>query len=255
MATSNLLKDTGILIRTYHKDAERLFLCLKSIQCFAHVMKVTVVCPSSSKEVIEKTCLQFDWVELKTCANYQNDFIGQQITKLLADMFVDSNFILHIDSDCIFTQQVDEADLFFDKKPILYFRPYSFFYEQGINMPWQTITSKFLKRQTDYEFMRRFPLVYDRTAYSSLRSYYNEQFNDDIEEVLSKVSGDYFSEFNLLGSFVYYFRPDLAHFIDTNQGPVRPAVVRQGCLYQSRDDRSLSTEERELLEKILQSEV
>jgi len=36
------------------------------------------------------------------CEEYEDDYIGQQITKLNADNFTDAPLIAHIDSDCIF---------------------------------------------------------------------------------------------------------------------------------------------------------
>ena len=46
-------------------------------------------------------------VVIRHCHNYENDYIGQQITKLHADTYSDASVILHLDSDQVFVAPCD----------------------------------------------------------------------------------------------------------------------------------------------------
>jgi hypothetical protein len=64
------------------------------------------------------------------------------------------------------------------------------------------------------------------------------------------VAGDHFSEFNLMGAFSYY--DDYRYHKHINAlGKDVPLFVRQMCLFNSRNDRTIPADELKFLENLL----
>ncbi len=241
----------GFFCRTYHKDAARLDYLLRSIDRFAEGFEgITVACPADSHDAIAPVVEKFPFARLVLCNRSDNDFIGQQVTKLTADRYAPYDIISHIDSDCILNKTVSPADLMLNGKPILYMVPYSYFYEHNINMPWQTVTSGFARRQVDYEFMRQFPMSYPRELYADLGSWISSAHGYEIDVLSEHVQGDYFSEFNLLGAFSFYHSSQYHSFVNCLEVAPR-SYAEQFCLFSSREDRSIQRDDRERLDQLL----
>ena len=237
--------------RTYARDADRLRYLLRSIEKFANGFDgIVVACPEASLGAIFKTALDFHNVEVLPCNTSDYDFIAQQITKLTAYRYCDADVIVHIDSDCIFTKPFSPADLYHDDRILLLNCPYSYFYSEGVNCPWQSVTSQFAKRQVDREFMRQFPLCYPRELYQDLEAWFVQNHGYPIDAIASHVNGDHFSEFNLLGAFSFYSSINYHSHIDSLQQQM-PSFVQQMCLYDSRNDRSIPQSELAYLEEFL----
>ncbi|SMF43084.1 hypothetical protein SAMN02982917_2184 [Azospirillum oryzae] len=244
--------DCGIFIRTYYKDCERLEFTLRSIRKFCSGFSgVTVACPENSIDLVSAVTKSTGFDSPILCNHLSNDFIGQQITKLNADKYCKYDYICHIDSDCIFVRETNPSDLFLEGRPLMLMAPYNYFYGARHNVPWQTITSKFVGRQVDYEFMRRFPLTYPRQMYIDLRDHFHNFHNYEINEVWKHIWGDYFSEFNLMGAFSFYSDSKYHSFSDVTINGVPEVIVKQYCLVSSRDDRTISASDRDEIERIL----
>jgi hypothetical protein len=93
-----------IFVRTYFRDFRWLELSLLSIIKFVEgFRRIVIVMPASSLDRLRgiglSACEQIIVLE---CQEYPDDYLGQQITKLSADLFTDAPLIVHVDSDCIF---------------------------------------------------------------------------------------------------------------------------------------------------------
>lgn len=245
----------SLLVRTYTDDAERLEFLLKSVEKFCTSFdEYVVVCRDRCRPVIAPVVDRYRRFELKICPDYEFDYIGQQITKLRSHLYTKSDFVVHVDSDCIFVKQFDFSAHFFNGLPILYHREYDYFYREKIDMPWQYITSKFLCRQVDYEFMALFPLIYPRRLYVELEEWFNSTHDFCYEAIEPRLKIRHeFSEFNLLGAFSYY-RPNLAkpYHLHLNWGECNPEhYVKQFCLSGGRADRSIGVDEFEEIKDII----
>lgn len=93
-----------IFIRTYFRDFRWLELSLLSIAKFVKgFRRIVIVMPSSSLDRLRGSELtSAKHVIVHTCQEYPDDYIGQQVTKLSADLYTDAPLIAHIDSDSIF---------------------------------------------------------------------------------------------------------------------------------------------------------
>ena len=205
-ASDSLYRSKGILIRTYDKDAPRLYFALASIQRFCTGYdSVTVVCQATSAYAVRPVVEKFDFVSLKICPAYPNDYIGQQITKLRSHLYVPEDLIYHMDSDCMFRDNTDLSYYLVDGLPILQYRFYDELYRLAAFVPWQEPTSRFLRRQVDFEFMCGFPFAYPRELTVDLERWFEESNGysyDEIEKHIPFVNN--FSEYNLMGAFSYF---------------------------------------------------
>ncbi len=249
-----MTKSFGLFIRTYHRDAPRLRYLLRSIATYCTGFEqVVVVCPVGSETAVAPVVAEFPFAELKLCQNYDNDFIGQQITKLTASSYIDTDFIAHVDSDCVFAQPFSPACFMAGEKPALYHREYEFFYRNKVRMPWQNITSQLMCRQVDFEFMALFPIFYPREIYTDLEAWILENHGityASIENLI--VHKDHFSEFNILGAFSYYEGGDRYHE-HRNWGIINPThYLRQFCTEKGREDRDLDDSEAALIEGMIE---
>jgi hypothetical protein len=152
------------------------------------------------RDVVEK----FPGVSLKICPYFSDDYASQQFTKLRSHIYISTDFVFHVDSDCVFKKRFSPEDYFYDSLPILYHREYDFFYRKRIRMPWQSGTSYILRQQVDFEFMALFPLVYPRELYQNLEDWFGENHGILYEDLPSVVNiRSDFSEFNVMGAFSY----------------------------------------------------
>ena len=95
--------DCGILIRTYYRDADWLRYCLRSVKRYCEGFSdVVVSCAPSSQAVISVVCAEEGVAPPKLSPEFASDYLGQQITKLYADRFVDAEHVMHVDADCVF---------------------------------------------------------------------------------------------------------------------------------------------------------
>ncbi len=237
--------DCGILIRTYHKDANWLRWCLRSIRKHCRgFSQVVVVCNPASVDAITPVTVQEGFGPPQVFPEFRYDYLAQQITKMYADKFLTTDFVMHVDSDCVFTEPTTPEDFFRDGKPVLYCCPYDVCYRTAhISAVWQTPTSMWLQRQTDFEFMRRFPMVYPREVYGLVREHFEKTHGMDLGKAFSDRTDENFSEFNYIGSFLYYEAPHLMTFHDTSKNPDVPRLKMKQFGLRGRDDRSISEEE------------
>ncbi|QTC91183.1 DUF6492 family protein [Brevundimonas goettingensis] len=240
----------GILIRTYEKDAARLGFCLASIARFCSGFDdVVIVCQEKAVEFIRPIVNASPVGRLKICPAYENDYIGQQITKLRATDYIDTDYICHVDSDCVFFEAFKPQDYFFDDKPAMYYKDYDWFYRQKHLNPWQFITSRLMNRQVDYEFMALFPLIYPKELYKDLEAWFVEANGYTYEELEAKlIIPNQVSEFNLMGAFSYYEGGGKYHtFLDWGENPIKH-YLKQYCT-DAWVDREISDEEYEELRR------
>jgi hypothetical protein len=188
-----------ILIRSYWKDFAWLELCLQSIAQYARGFRsVIVVVPEASRPWLKRFHLAAPRLEVAFCANYRDDYLGQQVTKLLADTYTDAPFICHLDSDCILVRPVAPDELIEDGRPRVVMRPYE---QLGRHWPWQRPTEEFLRTAVTHDFMQRPPFVYPRWIYPELRDFARAAHTLELERYILTCPTRGFSEFNVLGAF------------------------------------------------------
>jgi hypothetical protein len=233
-----------IFIRTYARDIEALQYCLKSIDKFCKgFRKIIITCPAKDRHLLGYN----PKYEVHTVQHYQNDYLGQQITKLLAHEFSnDSDFIFFIDSDCVVTEPISPKSFMSkDGRPQILKTSYE---ELGDTVPWKSITEKALGWKIDYEYMRRLPQMYHREHLSQLRNFLQIRHTKRIETYIMEQPHNAFSEFNVLGAFCDKYYNNMYEFIDTADN-IPKAVVMQYWSHDMHNDNKESMVKK--IEKIL----
>ena len=181
-----------------------------------------MVIPRSSEPWLRRIALPGN-ARIEYCRDYRDDYLGQQATKLLADTFSDSDYICHVDSDCMFSRPTSPLDLIVDGKPIILMQPCSLL---GRHRPWQKPTEKFLGCPMSYDFMRYPPFTFPRYLYPVLRQQAVQAHGVDIETYVSAQPPRGFSEFNALGAFAWQHHPESFVWVDTSVSPPREPHCR-----------------------------
>ena len=202
-----------ILLRSYYKDFGWLSFCLRSIAKYCHGFRdVVVVVPEDSRERLRLA--EATPAHVQYCPQFPDDYLGQQVTKLYADTYTDADFIIHVDSDCIFRRACSPLDLCKGERPHLLVTSCSQFPGRA---PWQVATERFLRSRISYDFMRRQPLMYPRWIYGELRQYARNLHKRELADYVMDQPPLGFSEFNALGAFAYSFYRSAFHWVETDE--------------------------------------
>lgn len=229
----------NIFIRTYKNDLPWLQYCLRSIHKYVTGYDKIIVCiPENQVSLLN----DFNLPKVIACPIYKDDYLGQQISKLNADIYCESEYVLYVDSDCVFTKPFDCNSLFFNGKPIVYKTHYD---KVGDAICWKEITEKTLNRPVEWEFMRRLPLLYKSETIKDLREYIELIHGKDLETYVVSQPNRHYSEFNSLGAFAYFFCNEEYHFHDTDYG------IDENCLVQHFSWGGITAEIREKIEGYL----
>lgn len=216
---------TDILLVTYRKDYDWAVFCIRSIAKFAKGFGgVSIVCPVDDSAMFVSLASRFERddlpIQVKTYIPKKGyEFNHHQVMKCYSDVLCpNAAYILHIDSDCIFTEEVTPADYFTESKPQLLIRTYKLSEPWYI---WQGPTNKALGMTCNYETMARHPAVHHCNTYKELRGYMEFKHGIPFSEWVLKQPGNYpachFSEFNTLGSYVLVYCPERYAIIDLDK--------------------------------------
>jgi hypothetical protein len=203
---------TDIFIRSYSGDFQWLAYALKSLNMRAKGFRdIHIVVPSGQAHLLSHLTLE----KVHECPVYSDDYLGQQITKMMADTYTDADFIMHFDSDTVLTADVTPDTFIVDGKPINYYEPYT----KLDDCPWRPIVTDVLGWEPEYEFMRRHPFVYPRSIYHKLRGYLTEKYFISFEQYVMNRQYRSFSEFNVLGAYAWRYYKDLFDWRDPHNNP------------------------------------
>lgn len=129
--------------------------------------------------------------------------MSAQCQKCWADVHCPgADFILHTDSDCIFTEPVTPDDYCVNGKPVMLYEEYS----KLPGVPWKPVVEAVLKRPVQHEFMRRHPQVNPRGVYNDLRAHLESIHGMPFTQYVESRQGAYpwgFTEHNIIGAFAF----------------------------------------------------
>lgn len=205
---------TSIITITYDRDLEYLKYNLQSIKKFCKGYHENIVVIDDHENDCKKTQEYLESIGQKYYINREakkikKGYIRQQYIKLFSEQYVssDTDYICHVDSDNIFTNHHNPSVYFANNKPILGIQKWS----QIENSFFKPYTDKTLEYESDYNFMRRMPLVYDFDLFPRLREYIIN-LKGELIDYLNTLKT--ISEYNLLGAYAFKFMPESFHWID-----------------------------------------
>lgn len=204
-----------IFIRTYIKDLEWLDYCVRSIKKFCSGYRdIVIVYPEGDDE-----CGKFSDTSFPVKPINQDGYIDQQYFKLTAYNYCkpDVTHLLMLDSDCFVHGRVSPETYIRNNKILFPITHKSFL--QGIDcQEYIKACQKIFNREVDYEFMRRQPFLLQVKDLKSFTKWFNETHGLDLKSYLSESKReDSFSEYNVMGAYLYYVEKSLDYyFYDTN---------------------------------------
>ena len=205
-----------IFIRTYPKDFTLLFYSIKSIKKYVKGYRNIIICVREKNYIELIKTIDTQGLKVVKEHNFDDniDYIGQQITKLQVDIWSDADYICYVDSDCIFNDYCDLEEYYFtpEKNVILLKDEWC---NVGDAKIWK-FCLEYLNLKTEYEFMRRLPQIYPSNILYKIRELIvNKTGKDFINSCIELHKKFKFSEFNIMGSYLYKFEPEKICFMDT----------------------------------------
>jgi hypothetical protein len=211
-----------IVIRSYYRDFRWLRHCLASVDRYCHGFRsVVVIIPQASLAKWRWLGLHADRVVC--CPAYRDDYLGQQVSKLHADVYSDADYICHVDSDCIFRRPTRPGNLADAGRPYVLMEPYA---RLDPHVPWRALTERFLGEEVNHEFMRRPPYTFPRWIYPALRKRCQARHGMSLAEYVLSQPPRGFSEFNALGAYAYRHHRDAFTWVDVADSAVPPEPCR-----------------------------
>ncbi len=236
----------SILIKSFPKDFGWLSYCLKSIHKFASGFEeVVVIIPDDSD--LPLTCERLIKIHepgppATSIYDHGSGYAYQQVVKMNADKYCKSDFILHIDSDTIFTKPVRPRDLMFAEwldpstdgesegdhlYPLWLMTPFKDILPTDKNLAAHVEAMRsFSGIDPEFEYMRRMGQVIPRWAYGCFREYCLSKHGKTFEEYAMSQGFRGVSEFNLIGQFLHREFANFIHFHDTRFGVPESFVLQ-----------------------------
>lgn len=204
---------TGILLVSYAPDAKWAEYCLRSITRFASgFSSLTVVVPNKHKAFFSVMCATHGAILKGYELNEAKPFLHHEIIKLTADQWVpaDTDLVLHIDSDCVFTAPVTPETYQHEERPILMREYYHDFQFVDPNRhQWKHCAEHALGFECKWETMCRHPGVFWVPHYAEMRAHiaarHGKSFEDFVFSCTEHPLG--FTEFPTIGAFVVEKHP------------------------------------------------
>lgn len=218
---------TDIFIKTYGGDFEWLKYCLRSIQKYCTGFnKIILVCDEGDKNALEQFGLTREDVHYIPLEF--NGYLFQQWVKLNAHTYSDADYIMFVDSDCVFTKPTTPNDFIKSGKPMILKTPYETIPEVIF---WKELTELTLKEEVEFEYMRRLPLLYRRDTIENCLNHVNQFHEQGLKTFISRQPNHEFSEFNLLGAYAEKYEGDKYKFVDTTKNELPETHILQNWSY------------------------
>lgn len=226
---------TSILIITYQKHFQWLAWCLRSIDRFASGFdEVLVVVPNTTpaREIASLTQIYNGRVRLHWSGFDEwpgLGFLHHEYQTICADQLLPgADFVLHMDSDCVFCEPTTPEDYFVGGKPVLIGAAFDWVVNTFRNpnfYHWQTAVKKALGGESTLEFMRRHPAVHFKAVYVKTRECIQRHTGLEPAQFIMQQQNTYpqgFAEFPTLGEVAWRHFHNQYHWIrqETDPWPV-----------------------------------
>lgn len=205
-----MTRTIDLFIKSYFRDFGWLKIALDSItRNVSGFRNIVIIIPEHEAELFKSV---FDKKTLNGRAivvyikEKNPGYLWQQVCKMEAYMYSDADFIMYWDSDCFAHKKLNVQDLLVDDKPEILYTPYE---KVGDAVVWREITESVMGEKVDFEFMRRFPLMYHRSTIAKINFW-----KPSLETII--MGSNRFSEFNFLGAYAFKYEKDKYRFVNTD---------------------------------------
>lgn len=234
--------NTEILIVSCAKHFNHLQYALRSIQKFARGF-------SACRIVIPRVDMgKFDDMVLAFPPDFKNGFpiivdgfdewpdkgmVHHMHIIMHSDQYCpDADFVLHFDSDCVFTELVTPEDYFFNCKPVLMYADFGWLCTQvqGNLIMWQEAALNAIGPPIEIETMRRHPAVHYRELYPLARDAMEKHTGKGVVEFMMERRNTFpqdFCEYVTLGNVAHRTMRDKYHWIDQRTQGFPPSKLNQ----------------------------
>jgi len=226
----------AIFIKSYAKDFNWLSYCMQSIEKFVtgcHEI-IIVVPPEEVNALRDKVKLPVN-ATIHTLKEQCNGYLFQQYAKLIAHKYSKADYIMYVDSDCLFKKPIDIRTLVENEGPMILYTPYD---QVGEAICWKEPTQIAMEREVEFEYMRRNLLIYHRSTVEHFQRDFEKRHNCSLLEYFLKV--DRISEFNLLGCYAWFHEHYKYKWIDTTTQHFPPEIGKQFWSYSGLNEKDLA---------------
>lgn len=218
---------TDIFIKTYGGDFEWLKYCLRSIQKYCTGFnKIIIVCDEADRPGLEQFGLTQEEVHYVPLGF--RGYLWQQWIKLTAFNYSEADYILFVDSDCVFTRPTTPNDFIKSGKPVILKTPYETIPEVHF---WKDLTELTLKEEVEFEYMRRLPLLYRRDTLVNLLNHVDPLHENGLQHFIANRPAHEFTEFNLIGAYAEKYEGEKYKFLDTTKVELPVTHILQNWSY------------------------
>jgi hypothetical protein len=234
---------TSILIVTFRRDIEFCTFALKSIAKFAAgFLETVVVVPESDKELFGALHATYNFKLRPVPEPAGKGMLNQMLVKSTADSFCpQADFILHFDSDYIFTAPVTPETYFRDGKPVLVCNPYENVTEAG-HRQWQRVAQNAVGFAVPFDTMCRLPIIHLAEVYPKLRAHVENHTGLPLEEFIMGGRAEYpqsYAEFPTIGAIALHFFRDEYTVVDLSKEPEPKNPIMRGWSHGGMDHEML----------------
>jgi hypothetical protein len=230
------------MICSHSPDIPYLDYCFRSIRKFARLFNSVVLVVGADQEAdfapFKKDAVVKTYVRDPDPAKHH---LHHQAIKCQADKFCNADYILHTDSDCVFTETVTPFDYFEDRKPVMLIEEF----KRLPDNPWKEPTERALGWPVAFETMRRHPQVNSRRIYGDLRERVQNLHKVPFEQYVLAQKPNFpwgFSEHCAIGAYALHdpFWRGAYHWITLPHGKRPPDKLLQ-CWSHSPVDKPQGT--------------
>ena len=240
---SKLFPTVDIFIKTWPRDYEWLYYCMMSIEKFATgFRRIVFVSPNAEFKYIHG--------KVVVCPDKEPGYLWQQVCKLHADKHSDADYILFMDSDCVFTRPVTPQDFIRDGKVVWGHKAF----REDEQRVWAPVIGKWMNEPATRSFMTGHPFVFPRWLFASLREYCLGMHKQELADyVMAQADPKHmltFSEFNCAGAWAYKYARDKFIWEDRDKEPENGTWVHQGFTHGGEERKQQDIDE---FKRILES--
>lgn len=217
-----------LFVVTYFKDFEYLRYCLLSIKKFATgFVGTTVLVPTKDVPALRNIIKEvgIESVTVKSGYEWKNKGnVWHCCQEFRADEWCpDSDYIAHLDADCIFTAPATPETFFRDGKPLLRYEAFETLVRRHPGTAnWKIAVDLCLPFNVEVETMRGHAEVYGRELYAITRQLVEQKTGQLFNEYIHAAKNDYPSticEYATLGAVAYYKFIDFYYPLDLAKEP------------------------------------